>query len=189
MALGPTSVGLGLVAHLASGGASPPVAVLIALTALVSLLGASTGRLTLPGWAVGVASAGIQQLLHLAFTGLSGANAPLLPSAGHHHGGPPLPAATAGVAASQPDMHLMVVAHVAAALVTAFVVARSLAWADQVSRRRGGAGRLEGYRVEGDGASADAEIAPSRVEQVPLSRTGREPRGLTVFLRGLVRAP
>ncbi|MDQ4500762.1 hypothetical protein [Sinomonas sp. ASV322] len=116
---------------MASGGAAPPVTVAVALTALVSLVAAAVARLPLPSWALGVGSGALQQVLHLGFTLLAGANAPLFPSAGHVHNQTVSP--PAGTAAAAPeDLHLMVVAHVAAALVTALLVA----WALRSAERR-----------------------------------------------------
>ncbi|NUP74253.1 MAG: hypothetical protein HOQ07_06345 [Sinomonas sp.] len=132
--LGPTAVGLGLAAHVASGGAAPPVAVVLALTALVSLPGSAAARLPLPPWALGVGSGILQQALHLVFSALAGANAPLFPSAGHVHDHsaplPTIPGSAETVYAPQ-DFHLMIVVHIAAALVTAALVTYALRTADR----------------------------------------------------------
>ncbi|MDQ0261404.1 hypothetical protein [Sinomonas atrocyanea] len=85
LTVGPAAVGLGLAAHIVSGGAPPPVTVLMALTAVTSLLAAAVAHLQLPSWAIGIGSGALQQVLHLLFTALAGPNAPLLPAAGHVH--------------------------------------------------------------------------------------------------------
>jgi hypothetical protein len=129
LVVGPAAVGLGLVAHVASGGAVPPIAVVLALTALISLLGSLAARLPLPPWALAIASGVLQQALHLGFVALAGANAPLFPSAGHvHDHAAPLPAiaGSAQTASAPEDLHLMVVAHIAAALVTALFIVYAL---------------------------------------------------------------
>ncbi|WP_422933131.1 hypothetical protein [Sinomonas sp. P47F7] len=171
---GPAAVVLGLAAHIASGGAAPPTAVVLALVAFVSLGAAVAARLPLPAWGIGIASALVQQILHVVFTALAGANAPLFPAAGHHHGGSTAPSSASAPAASETDVHLLVVAHVAAALLTALVVLWALASAE---------------RPAGAKASRLAERAPSGVEQKPLPRAGREPSRLGVFIRRLVHAP
>ncbi|WP_336853874.1 hypothetical protein [Sinomonas albida] len=88
----------------------------------MSLIAAAAAGTLLPPWAIAVASGAVQQALHLLFTALAGPNAPLFPSTGHIHShsamaptldpaGSPLPI----------DLHLAVVAHVAAALLTAWL--------------------------------------------------------------------
>ncbi|MDP9884362.1 hypothetical protein J2W21_001872 [Sinomonas atrocyanea] len=121
LAGGPVAVGLGLVAHLVSGGAAPPAGVLAALAVLVSLLAAAAARAPLAPWMLALGSGALQQVLHLAFTALAGPSGPLFPAAGHaHHGA----VSTAAAAAATPgpgvplDFHLLVVAHIAAALLT-----------------------------------------------------------------------
>lgn len=119
---GPAAVGLSLAAHLVSGGAAPPGPVLAALTVFASLLAAATALVRLPAWAIGIGSGAIQQALHLLFTALTGPNAPLFPSLGHVHGKPAvLPALGQAGPSSPADLHLMVVAHVVAALLTVLV--------------------------------------------------------------------
>ena len=174
LAAGPTAVVLGLAAHIASGGAAPPAAVVLAVVALVSLAAAAAARLRLPGWALGVGSAVVQQLLHLVFTALAGANAPLFPSSGHHHGSAPGPSSGATQAAGQMDIHLLVVAHVAAALITALAVMWALALAERVAPAR---------------ASRGAKRAASGLEQGALPHARREAGRIGVFVRRLVHAP
>ncbi|MGT2464272.1 hypothetical protein [Sinomonas atrocyanea] len=126
LSVGPAAVGLGLAAHLAAGGAAPPATVLLALTAVASLLAAATAaRVQLPPWAIGLGSGALQQVLHLLFTALAGPNAPLLPATGHVHSHglhSPGPVSAAGGSAAAFDPHLLVVAHVAAALLTVLAV-------------------------------------------------------------------
>ena len=121
--LGPAAVGLGLAAHVVSGGAAPPFSVLVALTAVASLLATAAVRAGLPPWALGVGSGLLQQALHLLFTALAGPDGPLFPSAGHaHHGSPvSVPSLGAGGASLSVDPHLLVVTHLAAALLTALL--------------------------------------------------------------------
>lgn len=140
LSVGPAAVGLGLGAHMVAGGAAPPVTVVLALTVMVSLLAAAAGRVQLPPWAVGIGSGALQQVLHLLFTALAGPNAPLLPSTGHVHAhGVPSSASVSapGGSALAFDPHLLIVAHMAAALLTVLVAlaANRLAerWAAQRS--------------------------------------------------------
>ncbi|UKA60679.1 acyl-CoA reductase [Arthrobacter sp. FW306-2-2C-D06B] len=125
--VGPAAVGLGLVAHLVSGGVSPGVPVLIALTALLSMCASLLARVNLPSWLLLVLCGVAQQVLHLAFDRLSGTFSVVAP-AQHQHAGsgwqPGQLAATPSVAAGHsPD--LMLDTHVAAALLTALLVARA----------------------------------------------------------------
>ncbi|WP_460992770.1 hypothetical protein [Sinomonas soli] len=116
---GPAAVGLGLAAHIVSGAAAPPAVVLVALVALVSLLASVAARAPLAPWMVAIGSGALQQALHLAFTALAGPDGPLFPATGHAHHGASSPAAPAGALQGAPvDFHLLVVAHIAAALLT-----------------------------------------------------------------------
>lgn len=133
---GPAAVGLGLVAHVASGGATPPLAVVLALTVLVSLLGSAVARLSPPPWVLAIGSGVLQQALHLMFAALAGANASFFPSAGHMHDHSAPPSTIPGgpqTTAVLEDLHLMVVAHIAAALVTALLLAYALRAAERKS--------------------------------------------------------
>jgi hypothetical protein len=124
LTVGPAAVGLGLAAHLVSGGAAPPARILLALAVVVSLLAAAVARVQPPSWAIGIGSGALQQVLHLLLTALAGPNAPLLPSAGHVHSHvlpSPGPASASAGSAVSFDPHLLVVAHVAAALLTVLV--------------------------------------------------------------------
>lgn len=124
LTVGPAAVGLALAAHLVSGGAAPPATILLALAVVVSLLAAAAARLQPPSWIIGIGSGALQQVLHLLFTALAGPNAPLLRSTGHVHSHGPPSSGPASAAASSPvafDPHLLVVAHVAAALLTVLV--------------------------------------------------------------------
>ena len=64
---GPLAVGLGLAAHVLSGGQAPPLSVLLALAALVSMLASLVSRLAAPGWLLLALSGVTQQILHFAF--------------------------------------------------------------------------------------------------------------------------
>lgn len=134
--MGPLAVGLGLAAHLVSGGASPPAVVVVALAASVSLLAAAAARVSLAPWVLGVSSGLVQQALHLAFTALAGANAPLFHPSGHVHGAASGPELGSSVSAPV-DLHLLVVVHVAAALVTAVATSAALRAAGRPRRARG----------------------------------------------------
>lgn len=125
--VGPVAVGLGLLAHLVSGGVSPGVPVLIALTALLSMCASLLARFSLPGWLLVVLCGVAQQVLHLAFERLSGILPGVVP-AEHQHvatGLQPVPLTAAPVTASGHSPDLMLDTHVAAALLTALLVART----------------------------------------------------------------
>ncbi|WP_284989152.1 hypothetical protein [Arthrobacter sp. efr-133-TYG-120] len=123
--VGPAAVGLGLVAHLVSGGVRPGVPVLIALTALLSMCASLLARINLPSWLLLVLCGVAQQVLHLAFDRLSGTFSVGAP-AQHQHAATGLQpgqlTATPSPAGHSPD--LMLDTHVAAALLTALLVAR-----------------------------------------------------------------
>ncbi|MDT0169057.1 hypothetical protein [Pseudarthrobacter sp. BRE9] len=134
---GPFATALGLAAHVAGGGQSPALVIVAALVALLSLGAAVLERVVqkrlvrdrlpsaqLPGWAVLVAAAVAQQLLHLAFAAFSTAAAVPLP--GHAHGGAPTPDApsSSGSPAAHSSLHLMLYLHAAAALLAAAAVAQ-----------------------------------------------------------------
>lgn len=123
---GPLSTALGLAAHVAGGGQSPAVVIVVALAALLGLGAVLVERLAppqLPGWAVLVASAVAQQLLHLAFAAFSTSTTVSLP--GHDHGAGSTPAvpSSAGAAAAH-SLHLMLYLHSGAALAAAAAVAQ-----------------------------------------------------------------
>jgi hypothetical protein len=122
--LGPVATGLGLGAHLASGGALPWVPALLAVAALLSMCASLLSRLRLPVWALLLLSGIAQQLLHLAFVMFSGI---AVGAASQSHSHVLLPPAAPG-AATEPAAHLqdlMLVTHVAAALLTALVMAKA----------------------------------------------------------------
>lgn len=132
---GPLATVLGLAAHVAGGGSSPAVGIVVALAALLGLGAVLFERLAppqLPGWAVLAASAVAQQLLHLALAAFSTATAVPLP--GHDHGAgstADVPSSSA-VAPAAHSLHLMLYLHAGAALAAAAVVAqwgRTSAWA------------------------------------------------------------
>ena len=120
------ATGLGLAAHLGGGGGSPAVPIVVALAALLGLAAVLLERMAparLPGWAVLVASAVAQQLLHLAFSAFSAAGAVPLPD--HLHGGLPAPdVPSSPIAPASHSLHLMLYLHAAAALLSAAVVAQ-----------------------------------------------------------------
>ncbi len=125
--VGPVAVGLGLLAHLVSGGVSPGVPVLIALTALLSMCASLLARINLPAWLLLVLCGVAQQVLHLAFERLSG-TFPIVAPAQHQHtatGLPPGQLTATPLAASGHSPDLMLDTHVAAALLTALIVART----------------------------------------------------------------
>ncbi|MGO4859038.1 hypothetical protein [Arthrobacter sp. 2MCAF14] len=123
--VGPAAVGLGLVAHLVSGGVSPGVPVLMALTALLSMCASLLARINLPTWLLLVLCGVAQQVLHLAFERLSGTFSAAA-TAQHQHAATGLQpgqlTATPSLAGHSPD--LMLDTHVAAALLTALLIAR-----------------------------------------------------------------
>ena len=145
---GPLATLPGLAAHLAGGGQPPAAAIVAALAALLSLAAVVLERLALrrnrpasaqlPGWAVLVAAAAAQQLLHLAFAAFATASAVPLP--GHDHGGPPTPdAPSSPTSPATHSLHLMLYLHAGAALLTAATVVgwnRLSRWARALRRRQ-----------------------------------------------------
>lgn len=129
--LGPVSTGLGLLAHLLSGGALPWPPALLALAALLSMAASMVSRLRLPAWALLLLCGLVQQALHLAFVLFSDVSAG--PQIGSHAHVLLLPAAPAGAAAPAGHLQeLMLVTHMAAALLTAL----AMAWAGRRFVRR-----------------------------------------------------
>jgi len=136
---GPLGTALGLAAHVGGGGQAPAVIIIAALAVLLGLGAVLLDRVApaqVPGWAVLVAAAVAQQLLHLAFTAFSTASAVPLP--GHGHGTPPTADAppSAGAPAAH-SLHLMLYLHAAAALLAAATVAqwgRLAGWARALIR-------------------------------------------------------
>jgi hypothetical protein len=127
--VGPVSVGLGLAAHLLSGGGSPPVPVLVALMALLSMCASLAARVRIPSWLLLVLCALAQQVLHLVFDRFAGTFSDTLP-AGHQHaaaGWQPgqLTAVLSGVPGHGHGQELLLDTHVAAALLTALLVAKT----------------------------------------------------------------
>ncbi|MDP9998379.1 hypothetical protein [Pseudarthrobacter sulfonivorans] len=132
---GPLAVLLGAGAHLLGGGALPGPWVLLALTALSSMLASILAGLKLPVWALLLLSGLVQQVLHLMFYGLSGYAGGS--SSEHAHGRhiwspPPLAQTSGGHAASE----LMLDAHVAAALLAVLVITQSGVLFSRFSRLR-----------------------------------------------------
>ena len=123
---GPLSTALGLAAHVAGGGQSPAVVIVVALAALLGLGAVLVERLAppqLPGWAVLVASAVAQQLLHLAFAAFSTSTTVSLPGHDHGAGSTPGVPSSAGAPAAH-SLHLMLYLHAGAALAGAAAVAQ-----------------------------------------------------------------
>ncbi|MGN7251665.1 MULTISPECIES: hypothetical protein [unclassified Arthrobacter] len=122
---GSASVVLGLVIHAAAGHTVPAAPIVVATAALLSLAGAAVTRLGVPNWALLVLAGVGQQVIHWAFAFFSN---PLATTtlAGHGHAaaaqftGPGL--LLAGVP-TQP-LHVLLYAHVAAALLTFLLVQR-----------------------------------------------------------------
>jgi hypothetical protein len=118
---GPLATGLGWAAHVASGGQSPAVLIVLALAALLGMAASMVGPRQLPAWAILLAAGLVQQLLHLAFAAFSVSSGVPLPGHGHDAGAPPAEPGSRGAAAPH-SLHLMLYAHTAAALVTMAVV-------------------------------------------------------------------
>ncbi|WP_205754676.1 hypothetical protein [Pseudarthrobacter sp. NamE2] len=154
--LGPLATGLGWAAHVAGGGQSPAVLIVLALAALLGMVASMLGRRRLPGWAVLVAAAVAQQLLHLAFSAFSSPSGFSLP--GHGHGETPAPDTTPAQGATAPshDLHVLLYLHAAAALLTVLAAAqwpRILQWR-LPARQDHVEGRLSGSQRAADDADA-----------------------------------
>jgi hypothetical protein len=120
--LGPVATTLALLAHVVSGGAVPWPPALLALAALLSMAASMLARLRLPVWALLLLCGLTQQLLHWAFLLFS--DVPAVPqSSGHSHASLPFPVPGAAVQAVGHLQELMLVTHVAAALLTALIMA------------------------------------------------------------------
>jgi hypothetical protein len=122
---GSVSVVLGLAIHAVSGHPVPAPPIVVATAALLSLAGAVVTRIGVPNWALLVLAGVGQQTVHWAFAFFSNPLATAL-GAGHGHAaaaqftGPGL--LLAGVP-TQP-LHVLLYAHVAAALLTSLLVQR-----------------------------------------------------------------
>ncbi len=135
---GPLAVAAGLAAHVASGGQMPALALLLTLAALFGLAASMLARLRLPGWLILVLSGLTQQLLHFAFSAFVGGAADVVPTHGHGAAAGPAGPSTASSVPGQ-DLHAMLYAHTAAALLAALIVARGttmLSWARARARGR-----------------------------------------------------
>lgn len=132
------ALGLGLGAHLVSGGAMPSAAILCGLAALAVLVAAIAAQARLPGWAVLLLLGVTQQLLHWLLGGLAGAvdtSGVPAPGQGPHHDGN-APVGVEGAPGHSPEVMLMLHAHLAAALLVGWAVARYPRRAESVARRR-----------------------------------------------------
>ncbi|WP_426225842.1 hypothetical protein [Pseudarthrobacter sp. DSP2-3-2b1] len=145
--LGPVAVGLGLVAHLLSGGPPPRASVLIAVAALAGMLAAVAGRFQLRTWAVLLASGLAQQVLHLAFTGLAAVEADS--AVPHDHRSLIVPDLAVPTPHVQ-SMELMIDLHAAAAVVTLLLV---ILW-DRIASGNPGKERRSGVQRAPDDADA-----------------------------------
>ncbi len=135
---GPLAVAAGVAAHGASGGQMPAPALLLTLTALLGLAASMLARFRLPGWSILVLGALTQQLLHFAFSAFVGGAADVVPAHGHGANAGADGPSTAPAVPGQ-DLHSMLYAHAAAALLTALIVARGtavLSWARAGVHRR-----------------------------------------------------
>lgn len=157
--LGPVATVLGWAAHVAGGGQSPALLIVLALAALLGMAASILGRRQLPTWAVMVAAALAQQLLHLAFSAFASASGFSLPA--HGHGEAPVPDAVSaadqvpGQPAASHDLHLLLYLHAGAALVTAFLAVQ---WG-RIVRWRGPASesRQRGVALRRERAADDAD--------------------------------
>ncbi|WP_201291334.1 hypothetical protein [Arthrobacter zhaoguopingii] len=122
---GPMAVAAGLAAHVASGGLMPALALLLTLTALLGLAASMLARLRLPGWSILVLCGLVQQLLHFAFSAFVGGTADVVPAHGHGAAGVSGPSTASAVPGQ--DLHSMLYAHAAAALLSALIAARGTA--------------------------------------------------------------
>ena len=160
LAAGPGGTALGVAAHLLAGGAVPSAAVVVAFAALLGLTAATAvSRFLVPTWAIALFCGLSQQALHLVL--VPAALVPGLWGGSGHHGGDaprgavpePVPTAVpdpgaaadsaAAAGAAHGDLHLIVVTHLAAAVLTAAVVSLALA---RSSRLHEGAGRATGAK-------------------------------------------
>ena len=135
---GPLAVAAGLGAHVASGGVVPALALLLTLTALLGLAASMLARVRLPGWSILVLCGLTQQLLHFAFSAFVGGTADVVPAHGHGAAAGAAGPAPATAAPGQ-DLHSMLYAHAAAALLATLIAARGtamLSWARAAVRRR-----------------------------------------------------
>jgi hypothetical protein len=124
---GPVTVGFAAVAHLASGATLPALPIVVASAALLSMAGSVAARVNIPAWALLLLCGLSQQGLHLLFAAASSAQPWAVPE-GHGHGVPvDAPAVAAPGPAESGDGSLLLHAHVAAALLAAFLLTRRTA--------------------------------------------------------------
>ncbi|RJT77265.1 hypothetical protein D6T63_15095 [Arthrobacter cheniae] len=120
-AVGLASLGLGLAAHVVSGGDLPDTPILFGLAALAVLAATLVSHGRLPGWAVMLVLGVAQQVLHWLLGGLADAPSSTVPGADGHHGGD-VPIGTAAPRGHSPELMLMLHAHLAVALLVGWAV-------------------------------------------------------------------
>ncbi|WP_077490181.1 hypothetical protein [Sinomonas mesophila] len=139
LAAGPGGTALGAAAHVLAGGALPSPGVAVACATLLGLAAAAgVSRTLVPTWAIALFCGLSQQALHLVFA--STAFAAGSQDVTGHHGrttpadpvlnavpDPALDPGAAAADASHGDLHLLVTAHLGAAVLTAVVVSLALA--------------------------------------------------------------
>lgn len=158
VALGGASYGLAVAAHLAGGGGWPGWPVTLMLTSLLGVVcvAVTSRRLGMP-FVVLVLTA-VQTLLHLLFAQVDGAGASCAVVAGGHHQVTAACAPGAGHAPALPSLP-MAVAHLAATVMTAWLLARGEAWlwraVDRLLPRRPSR-RLAVHRASVPGARYEA---------------------------------
>lgn len=142
--VGLLSLGLGLLAHAVSGGPLPSPPILITVAALTALAATLVAQAKLPIWAVMLLLGVAQQLLHWILGGLGGA--PSLSGPADHHGEAAPVQPSAAAQGHPPEVTLLLHAHLGAALLVGWAVARypgAIRWTsrrhEQAARTRRGA--------------------------------------------------
>lgn len=133
--VGLASLGLGVVAHVAGGGALPSMPILLCLAALAVLGSAIAAQAHLPLWGMMLLLGVTQQALHWIFGGLGGASSSFTGGSGHHAEQVPV-GGTVPSGGHSPEAMLMLHAHLGAALLIGWSVARYPRIADWAARRR-----------------------------------------------------
>ena len=134
---GVITIVLGMAAHAVSGGALPSVPIIAALAALAVLVATLVAQLKLPAWGVMLVLGGAQQVLHWVLGGLGGAASSTFfgSTLGHHA---EVPVGVAPSSGHSPEVMMMLHLHLAAALLTGWLVVRHalvLAWLRRTLRR------------------------------------------------------